>query len=108
MKPTDLKLRCYAEQEENNTWFAICIDLNLAAQADTFEEVRAELHKMVRDYVMEALTVDAQHIEDLIPRHAPWPFLLRYYWLSLLERFHKATRETATRLFTEHLPLIPA
>jgi hypothetical protein len=108
MKPIDLKLRCYAEHEENTTWFAICIDLNLAAQADTFEEARAKLHTMVRDYVMEALTVDAQYIEDLIPRKAPWPFLLRHYRLSLLERFHKATRETATRLFTEHLPLIPA
>jgi hypothetical protein len=32
-------------------------------------------------------------------------------YLSLKNRelqFHKATRETAPRLFTEHLPLIPA
>jgi hypothetical protein len=98
MKPIDLKLRCYAEQEENTTWFAICIDLNLAAQADTFEEVRAKLHTMVRDYVMEALTVDAQHIEDLIPRKAPWPFLLRYYRLTLLERFHNCSSRFLSRL----------
>jgi len=104
MTPIDLLLRCYAERERDGTWFGICIDLNLAAQGDSFEEVRAKLHAMIRDYLADALTVDEQYIGDLIPRQAPLYFRARYHLLAGLERFRKAT---ARRLFTEHLPLVP-
>lgn len=105
MTPVDLILRCYAEQERNGTWFGICVDLNLAAQGDSFEEVRTKLHDMIRDYLADALTVDEQYIGDLIPRKAPLYFQARYHLLAWLERFRKVA---ARRLFTEHLPLVPA
>jgi hypothetical protein len=105
MKPSDLILRCYAEQEPDRTWFGICIDLNLAAEGDSFEEVRGKLHAMIHDYLAEALTVDGQYIGDLIPRKAPVYFRVRYHVIAWLARFRKAA---VRRLFTEHLPLVPA
>lgn len=107
MRPIDLQLRCYAQQESDHSWFGICIDLNLAAQGDTLAEVRLKMHKMINDYLIEALTIDEQYFDDLIPRRAPLNFILRYYWLSFITRLHKATKQTSPQLFTEHLPLVP-
>jgi len=108
MRPIDLKLRCYVQQEPDYSWFAVCIDLNLVAQGDTLEEARHKLHAIIGDFLLEAFTKDEQYFNDLVPRKAPIAFLLRYYWLSLLAKLSKTIRHTATpHLFTEHLPLIP-
>lgn len=109
MKPSDLVLRCYAERERDGSWFAICLDLNLTAQADTAKEARAKLHASVVRYVAEALTVDKDYIEDLVPRRAPMGFFVRYYVIKALcaLRGLKKDRE-AKRIFNEHLPVVPA
>lgn len=54
LKPRDLILRCYAEHK-NGQWQAFCLDLCLAAQADTFNEARRKLSDMIPDYLEEAL-----------------------------------------------------
>jgi predicted RNase H-like HicB family nuclease len=50
MKSNDLILKCYAEQEEG-VWVAVCLDFNLAAQADSYQEVKAKLESMISFYV---------------------------------------------------------
>ncbi|TAN53896.1 MAG: DUF1902 domain-containing protein [Methylococcaceae bacterium] len=103
MQPTELTLRCYAECERDGTWFALCLDLNLYARADTAETAKAKLHEIIRDYVTEACTVDLPYFEQLIPRRAPWIFWLHYYWyygislLYLRPAYH----------FHDRLPLVP-
>lgn len=104
MKPIDLKLRGYIQKEQDGSWLAVCIDLNLVAQGDTSKEARNKLHNIINDYLVEAFTEDNQYFDDLVPRKTPFIFLLRYYWLSLLSRLHVVS----SALFTEHLPLVPA
>lgn len=44
------KLRFFAYRTAEGLWVAHCVDLSLAAQADTFEEVKAKLHEQVVDF----------------------------------------------------------
>jgi hypothetical protein len=54
MKPSDLIVRCYAEQV-GDQWQAFCLDLSLAAQGDTFAEVKDKLDAMVAEYLPRAM-----------------------------------------------------
>ncbi|MGH8558166.1 MAG: hypothetical protein ACRESZ_12030 [Methylococcales bacterium] len=46
MDPKQLIVKCYAGQE-GDCWVAICLNFNLAAQGDTFEEVKTKLEAMI-------------------------------------------------------------
>jgi hypothetical protein len=47
-------VRCYAEQE-GDCWVAVCLSFNLAAQGDSFGEVKTKLEAMLAEYVHDAL-----------------------------------------------------
>jgi len=106
LKPAQLVLRCYAEPDEGS-WFAMCIDLNLYARADSPEAVQTKLEEIIREYVTEALTDDRASVADLLPRPAPMTFRLRYHYIALHNRVCRVARNSA-RLFLESVPLIPA
>lgn len=110
MKTSDLVLRCYAEREQDGTWFAICLDLNLAVQADSAKAAKAKLHAQIVQYVKDALTVDREYFSDLLPRRAPIGFFVRYYFIKTLcaLRGFDRGRKSAKRVFKENLPVVPA
>lgn len=86
MRVNELLLRCYAERI-GDQWQALCIDLNVAAQADTFEEVRQKLDQMVYSYVYDALLgEDRVHAEDLLSRKSPLRFRVKYNCYSLARK----------------------
>ena len=104
MKPTQLFLRCYAEKV-GDQWQAFCLDLSLAAQADTFAAVKNKLDAMVFEYVFDALAgEDRDYAEQLLTRRAPLRDWLKYYWCSALSGVG-ALHEEARRLFTSLVPL---
>jgi len=103
--PADMQLRCYA-QLEGDQWVAVCIDFNLAAQANSFEEARKKLHHQVLWYVYDAVAGDDQaHGVDLLQRKAPVALVLRYHVVHAMSRF-RAMRERV-RAFCDLLPLSP-
>ena len=111
MRPNDLVLRCYAEREQDGSWFAICIDLNLSTQADTAREAKAKLHSQIEQYVREALIVDTQYAAQLLQRRAPLGFVARYHLIRAicsLRGMHRGGRPAPKRIFKEHLPVVPA
>jgi hypothetical protein len=57
IRPRDLTLRCYAEREAPELWVAICLDFDLAAQGETFEDARARLEAQMSQ---DALDVSAR------------------------------------------------
>ena len=90
MRPNQLKLRCYAEHADGQ-WQAVCLDLNLAAQDDTFKGVKEKLAQMMASYVYDALVgVDKEHADDLLSRSAP---------LSLWAKYYRAVAERKLRQF---------
>lgn len=79
-----LFLRCYAEKV-GNQWQAFCLDLSLAAQGDTFAEVKDKLDAMVAEYAYDALVgEDREYAEQLLTRRAPLRDWLKYYWYWVL------------------------
>lgn len=105
MKLSDLTLRCFAEHEADGSWFALCLSLNLYARGDTFEEARGKLHKEIVGYLKEAVTKDAEHFGDLVPRRAPVFFWWRYFRIWCFLKFHQ-TKELMR--FKLPLPMVPA
>ena len=104
MKPNDLILRCYAQQE-NDVWIAVCLDLCLAAQGDSLNEVKHKLEAQIADYVHDALVGDDREFaHQLLKRKAPLHFWARYYWLKLTTTLFNGTGA----FFDEVMPLKPA
>jgi len=102
LKPRDLILRCYAEHK-NGQWQAFCLDLCLAAQADTFNEARRKLSDMIPDYLEEALEgEDKTYAGQLLSRKAPLFSWIRYFRLRLV-----GVHKDFARLFTLPVPLAP-
>ena len=106
MKIDDLVLRCYAEQEKDGTWFAICLELNLYARGDSYAEARTKLNKLTSCYLKEAIEKDSQYFGDLVPRRAPLSFWARYICLKTLHRIFR--HMTSKQEFTLPVPLVPA
>lgn len=107
MRATDLVLRGYAERR-NGQWEAYCIDLCLAAQADTPEEAISRLNDQILDYVREALAGDDSEFarQLLTKRKAPLYYRLRYKWLRLSGHW-KHLKKNTVRLFDTPLPMGP-
>lgn len=102
--PAKLIVRCYAEKA-GNQWQAFCLDLDLAAQGETFKEAREKLGRMIFEYVYDALAgEDKAHADSLLNRRAPLVYWLRYYWLTLWCMVGILHLELH-RLFTKSLPL---
>lgn len=106
MKPNGLLLRCYAECSEGQ-WQAFCLDLCLAAQGESFQEVKRSLEAMILDYVRDAVVgVDRDYADILLRRRAPLKYWLKYYSLFVLFKIG-AMKNNFRRLFVEPFPLIP-
>ncbi|MEP7185943.1 MAG: hypothetical protein ABI767_08895 [Rhodanobacter sp.] len=107
MHAQDMILRCYGERE-GDLWVAVCVDLSLAAQAETFEEARAKLHAQIGEYVYNALVgEDRAYASQLLTRKSPLDIRAKYYLYACLSRLARIQRD-AVKLFCEVLPLQPA
>jgi predicted RNase H-like HicB family nuclease len=103
MKSKDLILKCYAEQEDG-VWVAVCLDFNLAAQADSYQEVKEKLESMISSYVREALTIDVAYADQLLSRRAPLSSWIKYYSIIIRNTIH----ENKHFVFNEIMPMRPA
>lgn len=106
MRPGDMVLRCYAERK-GDQWQAFCLDLNLAAHGDTFQDVKSRLDEMIWSFVYDATVgEDAQYADQLLPRRAPLSYWLTYYWYSAIQRARIA-KNGVHCLFTTIMPMHP-
>jgi len=106
MLPGNLILRCYAEKK-SGYWQAFCLDLTLAAQGESFEEVRTKLSDMIDEYVHDAVNgEDKEHEKQLLGRRAPIKYWIKYGIYGLLS-FVLKLRGDFARTFNQSIPLIP-
>ena len=90
-------------------WVAVCLDLSLAAQADTLGEVRRKLEAQIREYVFDAVVgQDHSHAGVLLRRRAPLQDWLKYWGYRRLARLFDRRRDRSACSFRETLPLAPA
>lgn len=101
-------VRCYAKRSKGQ-WIAVCIDLCLAAQADSFGEAKAKLEAQINDYVHEAVTVDREHARVLLTRKAPLANRIEYYLIAAIHAiFLPAKREERKQCAYEELVAVTA
>lgn len=98
---TDLVLRCLA-LKRGSYWVAMCIDLDLAVQADTIAQARELLKGQISSYVADATGVDNENARALLGRKAPMRYVLMYYCAKL------ANNACKTLSFDTAMPLVPA
>lgn len=102
----NLMLRCYANKD-GEQWQAFCIDLCLAAQGDSFQEVKRKLVMMMVDYVYEALAgEDREFADQLLSRKAPFMQIATYHAISIMRNLG-LLRDHSHMLFKEPIPLMP-
>lgn len=102
MRANQLLLRFYAERK-GSQWQAFCIDLDLAAQGDSLQEVQKKIVLMAVSYVVDAFGQDREHADVLLSRKAPLRNRLRYQWLHLQNRVVRAAKNHLA--FERPLPL---
>lgn len=81
----DLTLRCYA-QEHGQRWHAICTDLDIAADGDSFREAKASLQTCIELYLEGVAELPANEQRRFLRRRAPWHVRAK---LAFLARFHR-------------------
>ncbi len=83
MKPRELLLRGYTVPD-GDSYFAICLDLNIYARGESPDAATKRCVEFVCDYLNEALAEDREFAEDLLDRKAPLSFWLTYWRMRLV------------------------
>lgn len=79
-------LRCLAEQHDG-AWEALCVDLDLAVQGDSFEQVYRDLAAAVAQYIDHVRTLPTSEQQRLLRRKAPLALRLRFARAALALAF---------------------
>lgn len=70
-------LLCFAHGRDRD-WEAICLDLDIAVQGESFAAVQSALNEAIQTYVMDAMAEDTATSEQLLNRAAPWYVRLKH------------------------------
>jgi predicted RNase H-like HicB family nuclease len=70
-------LRCYAEGRDGD-WEAICLDLDIAVQGGSFEEVFSSMRNAISLYLETVTELPPQEQRALLHRPAPFPVRLKF------------------------------
>ncbi|MBC8946779.1 DUF1902 domain-containing protein [Xenorhabdus indica] len=71
-----MRLRCMAYRQ-GDIYVAACLDLSLAAQADSIDDAISKLESQVDDY-LEEIDSEPEYAKQLLNRKAPLSMRLRY------------------------------
>lgn len=106
MQPTDLLLRCLAFKEDGQ-WVVMCLNFDLAAQADTLDKAKSSLEVMIAEYVYDALVgEDREYAAQLLKRRAPARYWVEYYSLRLWQHIRHIMKRRMG--FELPMPMAPA
>lgn len=100
--PRELLLRCYAYKRGDNPYVGVCVDLNIAVQADTVAELREKMGASISSYIDTVLdTEDRASIAPLLERRAPLMDWMIYYLIKFIIKI----RQFPTNFtFKEYIP----
>lgn len=93
-------IRCMA-YKKGELYIAVCLDLSLAAQADTMESAIDKLDEQVRAYI-EEVNREPQYARQLLNRPAPISLWAKYYWCKFLSAKNGSQKNIT--FFEEHCP----
>jgi predicted RNase H-like HicB family nuclease len=71
-------LHCYAEGRDGD-WEAICLDLDIAVQGHSFEDVSTSLREAISLYLETVADLEPKERQALLNRSAPLKVRLRFF-----------------------------
>ena len=92
-------LRCYAEGRDGD-WEAICLDLDIAVQGSSFEEVFSSLQEAISLYLETVTELPPQEQRSLLHRPAPFPVRLKFLTHALRGLFADSDSDRQRHQFT--------
>lgn len=92
-------LHCYAEGRDGD-WEAICLDLDIAVQGRSFEEVFGSLQKAVSLYLESVTDLPPQERPSLLDRPAPFPVRFKFLTHALRGLFARGDGDRQRHQFT--------
>ena len=85
VKPSSFVLRCYGYKFKNVSYTGVCVDLNIAVQADSPDALKKKMGDAINSYFEAVLdTDDRQSIPALIERRAPIQDWAIYYLIKCI------------------------
>jgi hypothetical protein len=78
--------RCVFE-ENQGTWEAVCLDLDIAVQGQSFEETYGSLRDGIAQYVDYVATLPESDKARLLNRKAPVSVRAKFLWLAISQIF---------------------
>lgn len=93
------RLRCFAVLSEGQ-WSAVCLDLSLAAQADSAEEAIESLRSQISSYVADAQSGgrDDAHGQYLMARGARLSLWIQYYYIKVCVKLRGLISKASDRV----------
>jgi hypothetical protein len=82
MTAINRSLQCFAHGRQGD-WEAICVDLDIAVQGESFEEVQQGLNQAVSSYIELVAKESSTAREALLNRRAPWHVIAKL-WIGLV------------------------
>ena len=83
ISPDRLVLRCYGHKTEKGNLVGVCLDLDIAVEAESIEELKKKMSQAVASYIEAVLdTNDRSSIPALFTRRAPFKDLIIYYYIK--------------------------
>lgn len=92
---TDIRVfQCYAEGREGR-WEALCLDLDIAVQGESFAQVFRDLDAAIRNYLDYVAGLPEADRHRLLNRKAPLWLRLTFLWHALCLRAKPGDEGTA-------------
>ena len=79
-------LRCYAEGRDGD-WEAICLDLDIAVQGQSFKQVSKSLVEAIELHISTVMTLPESERRHLLYRPAPFSIRLKFLLYALRSLF---------------------
>jgi predicted RNase H-like HicB family nuclease len=92
-------LRCYAEGRDGD-WEAICLDLDIAVQGGSFEEVFTSLQEAISLYLESVADLPFDERDALLQRPAPLPIRFKFLTHTLRTVFANSDGDRQRHQFT--------
>lgn len=87
------RLRFYAEGRPGS-WEAICLDLDIAVQGESFEDVYHSMNDALRQYIDAVAELPAEDQRRLLNRKVPLGMRLKFFWRVLCATFGARDRNS--------------
>lgn len=102
LSPSALVLRCYGHPTKEGRWYGVCLEFNLAAEAESPEVLKHKLKDIIVSYLDSVLdTEDRGSVPELLSRRAPMRDWITYYIIKLLIGIKQFPRNI---IFKESIP----